>query len=299
MDRDEIRVDPAALREFATELTAIVNDVLLPGLGRQRFLFTDPVAFGKRNPSGELYQRRVETAQAIRDAHGNLASQIAALRFLIEAIQKMADGYQASDALSAQALQRVLRKSGGVVPGIPSGGSASVAPADAQPFATEPGVTHADASPASTEDAAAPASVTSAPDSGVSPPAPAAAPMQVGTVPAGVQNSNTPSAAAMAIVAGASIAGAAVAGAIIGGGDKDDSESEAAASVAESTASAADSAAAEMATDDADADAAADDADSPDDSSDDASGDDHDGDADDSSDDDSDDDSDDAEGGAA
>ncbi|MCP2323872.1 hypothetical protein HDA40_002379 [Hamadaea flava] len=128
MDR-EIRVDPAALRDFTKDLTSILNDVLQPGLERQKFLFTDPVTFGESNPSGELFQRRTETSQAIREAHGNLSRQIASLQFLIEAVGKIADGYQSSDALSEGALQKVLQRTAGVVPGINTPAAPSAGPA--------------------------------------------------------------------------------------------------------------------------------------------------------------------------
>jgi hypothetical protein len=119
----EIRVNSAALREFTKDLTSILNDVLLPGLERQKYLFTDPVTFGEDNPSGELYQRRMETSAAIRDGHENLSKQIASLQFLIEAVGKIADGYDSSDALSEGALQKVLQRSTGVTPA-PSAGPA-------------------------------------------------------------------------------------------------------------------------------------------------------------------------------
>jgi len=139
MDR-EIRVDPAALRDFTKDLTSILNDVLLPGLERQKYLFTDPVTFGESNPSGELYQRRMETAQAIKDGHENLAKQIASFQFLIEAVGKIADGYQSSDALSEGALQTVLKRATGIVPGVntPAQPSAGPAPSAGEPPSSSP-----------------------------------------------------------------------------------------------------------------------------------------------------------------
>ncbi|NUR72140.1 MAG: hypothetical protein HOU81_15095 [Hamadaea sp.] len=128
MDR-EIRVDPAALRDFTKDLTSILNDVLQPGLERQKYLFTDPVTFGEHNPSGELFQRRTETSDAILAGHENLSKQIASFQFLIEAVGKIADGYQSADALSEGALQTVLQRTAGVVPGINTPAAASTGPA--------------------------------------------------------------------------------------------------------------------------------------------------------------------------
>ncbi|NUT32132.1 MAG: hypothetical protein HOV79_03555 [Hamadaea sp.] len=201
MDRQEIRVDPAALRTFAAELTTILDDVLLPGLERQRYLFTDPVAYGRHNPSGDLYQRRVETSHAIRDARANLANQVASLRFLIEAVQKMAAGYQASDAMSAEAMQRVLKASGDIVPGTATG-----------PATTEP----VDGPRAD----AAPHVVTSVPDGGVEP----TVTPQAGPAPTG---GGEPNLTGAAVVTGGTLVGAAVVGGIVasrggsseGGGD--------------------------------------------------------------------------------
>ncbi|MEV0271723.1 hypothetical protein AB0H43_23330 [Hamadaea sp. NPDC050747] len=171
MDR-EIRVDPAALRGFTKDLTSILNDVLQPGLERQKYLFTDPVTFGEDNPSGELFQRRTETSQAIREAHGNLSKQIASFHFLIEAVGKIADGYQSSDALSEGALQKVLQRTAGIVPGVNTPAAPSAGPAPGAVETTPP----ADVTPPAE---VTPAEAAPAPSAGAPPSEPAVEPTVV------------------------------------------------------------------------------------------------------------------------
>lgn len=97
------------MRAAAEDMVRVLID-LRDNLNREGQIFDDSyetIPFGQNNPSGYVYDLRLQARQALQYARANLLLQAGQVKKIVDAVFKATEGYEGADASSDELFQRL------------------------------------------------------------------------------------------------------------------------------------------------------------------------------------------------
>lgn len=102
-------VDPTEMRAAAEQMVRILVD-LRDNLNRPDGIYSETntsIPFGENNPSGQVYDLRLQALQALEGAQHNLAVQAGQVKRIIDSIFAAIGEYEGIDIAADEQLQRL------------------------------------------------------------------------------------------------------------------------------------------------------------------------------------------------